>query len=153
MNDTHYRLERFIDAQEPVYQRVLAELRQGEKRSHWMWFIFPQYAGLGRSETARYYAIGSLDEARAYLAHPLLGARLRECVMILLGLEGRTAQDIFGYPDVLKLHSSLTLFAAISGDDLFVRALDTYYGGKRDEATSRLSQGRPPLQEPSPLGE
>lgn len=138
MNDRHYRLERFIDAQEPVYPQVLAELRRGEKRSHWMWFIFPQYAGLGRSETAQYYAIQSLDEARAYLAHPLLGTRLRECVAILLELQERTAEEIFGYPDVLKLHSSLTLFELASDDDLFIRVLDKYYGGERDPATLRL---------------
>jgi uncharacterized protein (DUF1810 family) len=138
VNDRHYRLERFIDAQEPVYPQVLAELRRGEKRSHWMWFIFPQYAGLGRSETAQYYAIQSLDEARAYLAHPLLGTRLRECVAILLELQERTAEEIFGYPDVLKLHSSLTLFELASDDDLFIRVLDKYYGGERDPATLRL---------------
>lgn len=143
MNHRHHRLERFIDAQEPVYQRVLAELRQGEKRSHWMWFIFPQYAGLGRSETAQYYAIQSLDEARAYLAHPLLGTRLRECVAILLELQERTAEEIFGYPDVLKLHSSLTLFELASDDDLFIRVLDKYYGGERDPATLRLLDRQP----------
>jgi uncharacterized protein (DUF1810 family) len=143
VNHRHHRLERFIDAQEPVYQRVLAELRQGEKRSHWMWFIFPQYAGLGRSETAQYYAIQSLDEARAYLAHPLLGTRLRECVAILLELQERTAEEIFGYPDVLKLHSSLTLFELASDDDLFIRVLDKYYGGERDPATLRLLDRQP----------
>lgn len=131
-------LERFSDAQEPLYPQVLAELRQGEKRSHWMWFIFPQHTGLGRSETARYYAIRSLDEARAYLAHPVLGTRLRKCVAILLELQERTAEEIFGYPDVLKLHSSLTLFELASDDDLFTRALDKYYGGERDAATLRL---------------
>ncbi len=145
VNDAHYHLERFVAAQESVYPQVLEELRSGSKRSHWMWFIFPQLAGLGRSETARYYAIQSLDEARAYLAHPLLGARLRECVAILSGLEGRTAEDIFGYPDVLKLHSSLTLFELACDDDLFTQALERYYDGSRDESTLRLSQGYPHL--------
>lgn len=143
MNLGHHRLERFIEAQKPVYVQVLLELRRGEKRSHWMWFIFPQYAGLGRSATAQYYAIRSLDEARAYLAHPLLGTRLRECVTVLLKLQGRTAEDIFGYPDVLKLHSSLTLFDAISGNDTFARALGKYYGAERDAATLRLIDGQP----------
>lgn len=138
MNDSHYHLDRFTNAQAAVYPQVLTELQQGEKRSHWMWFIFPQCAGLGRSATAQYYAIQSLDEARAYLAHPLLGARLRECVAILLGLEGRTAEDIFGHPDVLKLRSSLTLFDLISNDKRFADALEKYYDGARDEATLRL---------------
>ncbi|PKM45669.1 MAG: DUF1810 domain-containing protein [Gammaproteobacteria bacterium HGW-Gammaproteobacteria-1] len=140
MIEDRYRLDRFIRAQEWTYEEALIELRAGKKRSHWMWFIFPQLEGLGRSATAQHYAIKSLDEARAYLAHPLLGERLRECVAILLGLEGRSAEDIFGYPDVLKLHSSLTLFDQVSdGDDIFVRALNKYYGGERDGATLRLA--------------
>jgi uncharacterized protein (DUF1810 family) len=140
MIEDRYRLDRFIRAQEWTYEEALIELRAGKKRSHWMWFIFPQLDGLGRSATAQHYAIKSLDEARAYLAHPLLGERLRECVAILLGLEGRSAEDIFGYPDVLKLHSSLTLFDQVSdGDDIFVRALNKYYGGERDGATLRLA--------------
>lgn len=127
MSDEPRNLERYTQAQQSVYAGVLTELRAGAKRSHWMWFIFPQYAGLGRSEAAQYYAIHSLDEARAYLAHPLLGARLRECVAILLELEGRTAEQIFGHPDVLKLHSSLTLFELTADDDgLFARALAKY---------------------------
>lgn len=138
MGDDAYNLVRFVRAQDPIYAQALRELRAGAKHSHWMWFIFPQFAGLGRSATAQHYAIQSLDEARAYLAHPLLGRRLHECVAILLGLEGHTAADIFGHPDVLKLQSSLTLFDAISGDDLFVRALDKYYGGERDTATLQL---------------
>jgi uncharacterized protein (DUF1810 family) len=140
MIEDRYRLDRFIRAQEWTYEEALIELRAGKKRSHWMWFIFPQLEGLGRSATAQHYAIKSLDEARAYLAHPLLGERLRECVAVLLGLEGRSAEDIFGYPDVLKLHSSLTLFDQVSdGDDIFVRALNKYYGGERDGATLRLA--------------
>ncbi|GAB4291417.1 MAG: DUF1810 domain-containing protein [Thiohalomonadaceae bacterium] len=141
-NDDH-NLERFARAQAQVYAQALNELRTGAKRSHWMWFVFPQYAGLGRSETARYYAIRSLDEARAYLAHPLLGTRLRECVTVLLERQGRTAEDIFGHPDVRKLHSSLTLFDAISGHDIFARALTKYFDGKRDTATLRLIDGQP----------
>lgn len=143
MGDDGHNLERFVQAQAPVYAQVLSELRAGAKGSHWMWFVFPQYAGLGRSETAQYYAVRNQAEARAYLAHPLLGARLRECVTILLGLEGQTAEAIFGYPDVLKLHSSLTLFDSISRDDLFARALEKYYGGERDAATLRLVDGPP----------
>jgi uncharacterized protein (DUF1810 family) len=141
MIEDRYRLDRFIRAQEWTYEEALIELRAGKKRSHWMWFILPQLEGLGRSATAQHYAIKSLDEARAYLAHPLLGERLRECVTILLGLEGRSAEDIFGYPDVLKLHSSLTLFDQVSdGDDIFVRALNKYYDGERDGATLQLIQ-------------
>lgn len=143
MYSAPFKLERFVQAQQAVYSTVLTELRTGEKRSHWMWFIFPQYAGLGRSATAQHYAIKSLTEARAYLAHPLLGKRLRECVTILLGLEGRTAEEIFGYPDVLKLRSSLTLFELISNDKLFADALEKYYDGARDEATLRLAANTP----------
>ncbi len=139
MIEDRYRLDRFVRAQEWTYEEALIELRAGKKRSHWMWFIFPQLEGLGRSATAQHYAIKSLDEARAYLAHPLLGERLRECVTVLLGLEGCSAEDIFGYPDVRKLHSSLTLFDRVSGDDIFARALDKYYGGERDAATLRLA--------------
>lgn len=140
MNDAHHHLERFVAAQASVYPQVVQELRAGNKRSHWMWFIFPQLAGLGRSATAQQYAIKSLAEARAYLAHPILGVRLRECVNILLGLEGRTAEEIFGYPDVLKLLSSLTLFERAGADQLFTQALEKFYDGARDEATLRLLQ-------------
>ena len=129
-------LERFVRAQEPVYATVLAELRAGAKRSHWMWFIFPQIAGLGHSSMAQRYAIASLEEARAYLAHPLLGARLRECCALLLGVEGRAIGDILGYPDDLKLGSSLTLFSLAAPDEpLFAACLDKYYGGQPDPAT------------------
>ena len=133
------RLERFIEAQAPVYAQALGELRAGQKQSHWMWFIFPQIKGLGSSEMAVRYAISSIEEAKAYLEHPVLGARLRECTQIVLGVTGRTAEEIFGYPDNLKFHSSMTLFAQaaeISEEDLvFSQALDKYFGGKEDAGT------------------
>ena len=132
-------LDRFVRAQAPVYDEVLAELRQGRKTSHWMWFVFPQVAGLGRSEAARYYAIGSLDEARAYLAHPVLGPRLRECGALLLAVEGHTAESILGSIDALKLRSSMTLFLrAAPAEPAFPAVLDRYYGGAADEATDAL---------------
>jgi len=131
-----FDLQRFVDAQAPVYATVLAELRAGRKRSHWMWFVFPQIAGLGRSATARYYAIASLDEAIAYLAHRLLGTRLRECSALMAAIEGRSADAIFAYPDDLKFHSSMTLFAeASSTDAVFQSCLDKYFGGVPDAAT------------------
>ena len=131
-------LERFVDAQDDVYGDVLAELRRGEKTSHWMWFVFPQIAGLGFSGMARRYAIASLDEAREYLAHPVLGARLRECVGILNGLEGRTISQVMGYPDDLKLRSCLTLFSRASEDhQVFLDCLAKYYEGELDEETLR----------------
>ena len=124
-----FDLQRFITAQGPVYTRVCAELEAGRKASHWMWFIFPQIAGLGRSATAERYAISGLAEAKAYLAHPVLGPRLAECTRLVLGIEGRTADTIFGYPDTLKFHSSMTLFSAASeGADLFDTALKNYFG-------------------------
>ncbi|QDZ29376.1 DUF1810 domain-containing protein [Noviherbaspirillum sp. UKPF54] len=131
-----YHLQRFVDAQQPVYDDVRAELRAGRKRSHWMWFIFPQIAGLGHSAMAQRYAISSLDEARAYLAHPVLGPRLRECSAIVAALEGRSADAIFPYPDDLKFHSSMTLFAqAEGGDSAFDACLRKYFGGEPDRAT------------------
>jgi len=134
-----YGLERFVRAQDGVYDQVCAELRSGRKRTHWMWFIFPQIKGLGSSEMAVRFAISSLEEAKAYLEHPVLGPRLRECAGILLGVEGRTAEEIFGYPDDLKFHSSMTLFAKgaeISEEDLvFSQALDKYFGGREDAGT------------------
>jgi len=131
-----FDLQRFVKAQDLVLERVLAELRSGCKKSHWMWFVFPQIEGLGSSAMSQRYAIVSLDEARAYLAHPDLGARLRQCVELLLGLEGLSAHAIFGSPDDMKLHSSLTLFArAAPGDPLFRRALEKYFGGLPDHAT------------------
>lgn len=133
---TTFDLNRFVAAQEPVYAQVLAELRAGAKRSHWMWFVFPQIAGLGFSAMAQRYAIGSLDEARAYLAHPVLGPRLRDCVRLVLAVQGRDAHGIFGSPDDVKFRSSLTLFARAAPDEaLFREALDTYYGGAEDAAT------------------
>lgn len=134
-----FDLERFLTAQQGLYERACAELRAGRKQSHWMWFIFPQIHGLGSSETAQRYAISSLEEAHAYLEHPVLGQRLRDCTGIVVGLEGHTAEDIFGYPDYLKFHSSMTLFAqaaTISQQDLiFSQALDKYFSGREDAAT------------------
>ena len=139
-----YDLERFLDAQADVYEPALEELRAGAKTGHWMWFIFPQIAGLGRSEVSRYYAIGSLDEARAYLAHPVLGPRLRECARTLLAVEGRSAERILGGIDALKLRSSMTLFLrADPGEPVFRQVLDRYHGGRPDDATDALlAEGR-----------
>ena len=123
-------LQRFVEAQDGVYRRALAELRAGHKRGHWMWFVFPQIAGLGSSPTAQRYAIASLDEAREYLAHPVLGPRLRESASALLDVEGRSAGEILGYPDDLKLRSSMTLFARAADDPaVFEAVLDRYYDG------------------------
>ncbi|MBY0231162.1 MAG: DUF1810 domain-containing protein [Gemmataceae bacterium] len=132
-------LQRFVDAQARTYAAALAEIRAGGKRTHWMWFVFPQLDGLGSSPTARHYAIKGLDEARAYLAHPVLGPRLLECAEAALAVEGRSALDIFGSPDDLKLKSSATLFALASPPgSVFERLLAKYYGGERDAATLRL---------------
>ena len=134
--DDPFELKRFLQAQENTYDRALAELRAGRKTSHWMWFVFPQIDGLGRSPTARHYAIKNLAEARAYLGHPLLGARLRECTRAMLALQGLTAHEILGDPDDLKFRSSMTLFEHAAEDkDLFARAIDTYFAGKRDILT------------------
>ena len=131
-----FPLQRFVEAQEPIYDRVRRELRAGRKESHWMWFIFPQIAGLGQSAMSIRFAIASLDEARAYLAHPILGQRLRECAEIVVGVEGRTAREIFGPIDEMKLRSSLTLFArAAAGEEMFQRCLDKYFAGNPDPAT------------------
>lgn len=130
-------LERFVDAQNSVYETARDELRAGRKATHWMWFVFPQLRGLGHSATASYYGIASADEARAYLEHPVLGPRLRECVELVLAVDGRTAPAIFGSPDDLKFRSSMTLFAAIApGDPLFQRALDKYFEGQPDPLTA-----------------
>lgn len=132
-------LERFVAAQEPVYAQALAELHAGAKRSHWMWFIFPQLAGLGRSATARTYAIAGLDEARDYLAHPVLGPRLAECTDAMLGWAGRRgAETILGPVDAMKFASSMTLFEAAGGPGRFARALGCFYGGRRDGQTLAL---------------
>ena len=131
-----FDLARFLQAQKNTYARALAELRAGRKTSHWMWYVFPQIDGLGRSPTARHYAIRSLAEARAYLGHPVLGARLRECTTAMLGLQGLTAHEILGDPDDLKFRSSMTLFEHAAEDkDLFARAIDTYFAGRRDGMT------------------
>ena len=125
-----FNLARFTEAQAPLYDTVVAELRAARKRTHWMWFILPQLAGLGRSATAQRYAIASLAEARAYLAHPVLGARLRECTELIAAAQGSSAHQIFGDPDHLKLHSSLTLFArAAPGEPVFQACLDKYFKG------------------------
>ena len=137
MYDPH-RLERFVAAQSPIYPAVLAELGDGRKRTHWMWFVFPQLAGLGRSETAQFFAITSAMEAAAYWAHPLLGPRLRQCTELVLQVEGRSALEIFGSPDDLKFRSSVTLFAQVAPDEAcFSRALDRYFAGEPDAGTLR----------------
>jgi uncharacterized protein (DUF1810 family) len=135
-----FDLERFVTAQAPVFTTTLEEMRAGRKRSHWMWFIFPQLRGLGRSPTAEFYGLGSLDEARAYLAHPLLGPRLILCTETVLAVEGRSLHAIFGSPDDLKLCSSMTLFAlaAGEGESAFRRALNRYCQGHLDERTVAL---------------
>src|SRR3569623_1860457 len=135
-----YQLQRFVEAQQPVFGTVCNELRAGKKTSHWIWFVFPQIAGLGTSETARRYAISSLDEAQAYLRHPLLGDRLAQCSALVLASEGKSAAEIFGYPDELKYRSSMTLFARAAleeGKPLSVLAdcLRKYYGGHPDAST------------------
>jgi len=136
-------LDRFVAAQASIYAAALAELRAGRKRSHWMWFIFPQIAGLGQSAMARLYAISDLDQARAYLAHPVLGPRLRECVAAVAPSAGRrTPEEIMGGIDAVKLRSSLTLFEAADGGEPFAAALDALYGGRRDERTLALIQAR-----------
>jgi uncharacterized protein (DUF1810 family) len=131
-----YDLERFVKAQAGVYEQACAELRAGRKRSHWMWFVFPQIRGLGSSEMAVRYAISSLEEAKAYLRHAVLGPRLRECAGIVCGVEGRTLEEIFGWPDDLKFHSSMTLFAkADESPGVFGETLQKYFGGEMDKGT------------------
>jgi uncharacterized protein (DUF1810 family) len=138
MSDPH-DLQRFIDAQESIYEIALAELRAGSKRSHWMWFIFPQLRGLGLSSTAQFYGIASLEEARAYLGHPLLGTRLRECVEAILPWSGRVAaEDILGATDALKLRSSLTLFDHVEPNALFAAGLAAFFDGEPDQRTLAL---------------
>ena len=140
MTDDPYELHRFVDAQTDTYAQALSELRAGRKTSHWMWFVFPQVAGLGRSATAQRFAVSGLDEARAYLAHPVLGPRLVECAEALTSLPGRDAAAVLGPVDAQKLRSSMTLFAAAAPDEPVFRAvLDQYFGGTLDDATtSRL---------------
>jgi uncharacterized protein (DUF1810 family) len=136
MPEDVFNLQRFVDAQASTYEQVRAELAAGQKRSHWMWFIFPQIQGLGSSAMAQRYAISGLEEARAYLQHPMLGPRLKECTALVNAVEGRTLEEIFGYPDDLKFQSSMTLFAeAEEARGVFAEALDRYAAGRRDAAT------------------
>lgn len=146
-------LQRFVDAQEPVYDTVRAELAAGDKRSHWMWFVFPQLRALGRSATARHYGLADLAEAAAYLRHPVLGPRLAECCGIVLGVQGRSAHEIFGPPDDLKLCSSMTLFETAAsrepqapGGAVFSDVLDRFYAGRRDPLTLDLLAPEPPTR-------
>ncbi len=137
--DDPYDLKRFLSAQEGVYERALSELRSGEKRTHWMWFIFPQIDGLGYSPTARRYSIKSIEETRQYLGHPVLGKRLLECTEAVVALKGGSVSEIFGYPDDLKFKSSMTLFEEAAGQgSVFSLALDKYCHGERDGVTLRL---------------
>ena len=140
-----FQLQRFVDAQAPVFDAVCAELRAGRKASHWMWFVFPQLRGLGRSAMASAYGIASLDEARAYLAHPILGPRLRQCTQRVLDVDGRDAHAIFGSPDDLKFRSCMSLFADVAGGrSVFDAALDRFFDGRPDPATLRLLDGHRP---------
>jgi uncharacterized protein (DUF1810 family) len=137
--DDRFNLQRFVDAQARVYEEVRRELRAGRKESHWMWFVFPQIAGLGQSPTSIRFAVASLEEARAYLAHPVLGARLRECAKLALDVEGKTARQIFGPIDVMKFRSSMTLFMKAAPDEpLFSRCLEKYFSGGPDPATLEI---------------
>lgn len=141
MSGDPYRLQRFLDAQDQggVYERVLGELRAGRKTSHWIWFVFPQVAGLGRSPASREYAIASLDEARAYLAHPVLGPRLHECAAALLAHADKSATEVLGGIDAVKLRSSMTLFSRAAPDEpLFEQVLDAFFDGDADPATEQL---------------
>ncbi len=139
MHTDPHDLARFLTAQDPHYSQVLIELRAGRKTSHWMWYIFPQIQGLGSSDTARFYALASLDEAKAYLAHPVLGARLRECTALVNSVANRSIVDIFGSVDAMKFRSSMTLFRAATGDrEIFQIALDKYFDGNPDERTLGL---------------
>jgi uncharacterized protein (DUF1810 family) len=146
--DDPFDLARFTSAQEGVYARALAEIRGGGKRSHWMWFIFPQIDGLGFSSTTKHYAIKSAEEARQYLAHPVLGPHLLECAEAVLAVEGRSAAEIFGSPDDLKLKSCMTLFESVAGQgSIFGRLLDKYYQGKRDPRTQEILAAREDLKD------
>jgi uncharacterized protein (DUF1810 family) len=134
-----FNLGRFISAQDPVMQDVLSELRAGRKASHWMWFVFPQIQGLGSSHTARHYAIASREEARAYHEHPVLGARLRECTRLVLNIEGRSPEQIFGYPDDLKFRSCMTFFAQVAPEEpMYRESLVKYFGGEPDPRTLQI---------------
>lgn len=138
MEDT-FKLTRFLDAQNQVYLKALGEIQQGQKQSHWMWFIFPQLKGLGTSDAANYYGIRNLAEAKAYLQHPVLGKHLRQITTALLALEGKTAFEVFGSPDDMKLRSCMTLFSlALDTEDIFQQVLDRYFGGEPDNKTISL---------------
>lgn len=142
-----FDLNRFIQAQNPVYPAVIGELSRGRKQSHWMWFIFPQVAGLGLSAMSQRYAIGSRAEACAYLAHPVLGARLVECTGLVLAVQGRSINAILGAPDDAKFRSSMTLFGAASGEPIFDQAIARYFAGERDQATLEiLAKLDPPVR-------
>ncbi|MET3842033.1 DUF1810 domain-containing protein [Bradyrhizobium sp. OAE829] len=133
-----FNLQRFLDAQAPIYARVVTELRRGQKQSHWMWFIFPQLAGLGHSAMAHRFAIASREEAVAYLSHTVLGSRLKECTALVRAVEGRSVREILGSPDDMKFQSSMTLFSAVSSDPEFSAAIAKFYGGKPDQRTLDL---------------
>ena len=133
-----YNLQRFLDAQQGDYERALTEVRNGRKHSHWIWYIFPQLKGLGMSYNSQYYGISGKEEAEAYLAHPILGERLREITSAFLQLKGKTAQDVFGALDAMKVLSCMTLFNEVAPDDLFQQVIDRYYQGKTDEMTKRM---------------
>ena len=135
MSDS-FDLQRFVDAQASIYRQVVEELSRGRKQTHWMWFIFPQISGLGHSVTSQTFALSSLAEAAAYLAHPKLGPRLRECAALVASIEGRSVDEIFAYPDDLKFQSSMTLFAhAAPREPVFAACLEKYFGGQRDPRT------------------
>ena len=133
-----YNLQRFLDAQQGDYERALTEVRNGRKYSHWIWYIFPQLKGLGMSYNSQYYGISGKEEAEAYLAHPILGERLREITSAFLQLKGKTAQDVFGALDAMKVLSCMTLFNEVAPDGLFQQVIDRYYQGKTDEMTKRM---------------
>lgn len=135
MSKSAFDLDRFVAAQDPLYSRVVAELAAGHKQSHWMWFIFPQVAGLGFSAMAQRYAIRSRAEAEAYLIHPILGSRLLECTRLVLEVSGKTIHAILGSPDDVKFRSSMTLFDAVSNQPIFAQAIDKYYSGEKDRTT------------------
>ena len=138
-SDAAFNLNRFLQAQENDYERALSEIRSGQKRTHWMWYIFPQLEGLAFSSTAKHYSIKSIQEARAYLTHPVLGPRLLECAEAVVQIKGRSANEIFGYPDDLKLRSCATLFEYVSpSGSVFKQLIEEYYGGERDHKTLAL---------------
>lgn len=142
MTNDLFNLQRFLDAQSDTYEQARAELAAGRKRGHWMWFVFPQIQGLGFSAMSQRYAISGLEEACAYLAHPILGSRLRECTGLVNAVDKRSLNEILGDPDDLKFHSSMTLFAEAGGGSIFAEALNRHFAGKRDQATLDLIKAR-----------